>query len=119
MSTVTANSVNLTETARPTPAIATLAESEFRVCENCGGPAVVHPRAEMQAIVMRQRAKVLCCACLHVNARFWNQLWRCLECAAERQWGFGRPWDSGLKALLRCRACGHAARHAFARVVGA
>jgi ribosomal protein L37AE/L43A len=105
-------------TSRLLPAIAKLSERDFRVCENCSGPAMLHPRYEMAVIATGESKRVLCCACLHTLSRHDSQIWECLECGQERAWGFGRPWDSTARPALGCEACGAVTRHAFQGVVG-
>jgi ribosomal protein L37AE/L43A len=90
----------------------------FKVCENCGCPAIPHPRREVISITNGERATVLCCACLHTVSRHDNQLWTCGICGETRAWGFGRPWDSMAKPVLACGQCGAATRHRFLGVVG-
>ena len=109
------------------PAIETLAARDFKVCENCGGPAMLHPRFEMAQMVSGEKA-VLCCACLHESAfpappprlpgehRTGDQLWSCVECFGIRVWGWMQPFDSKLRPALHCADCERVTRHRFVRV---
>ena len=104
------------------PAIHALSARDFNVCENCGGPAMLHPKFEMAQIVAGEKA-VLCCACLHQAAhsgqrmvRLGDQLWRCCACGFVRAWGWMNPWDSGMKPALGCEQCDRVTRHRFVRV---
>ena len=117
------------EQVRAALAMTKMTADDFRVCEGCGGPAVVHPRFEMAQIVAGSKA-ILCCECLHEAAfpappirklgemRHGDQLWKCDNCRETRAWGIAQPWDSTLRALLGCGNCGHATRHRFAGIFG-
>lgn len=111
------------------PDVQALSPSDFKVCEYCGGPAMIHPRAELGASGSNYNGprKVLCCACLHQatvpgetgpteGVRLLYQVWQCCECGKARAWGFCEPWDRWLKAALQCGGCEAVTRHRFVRV---
>jgi len=104
------------------PAVEAMTARDFKVCQICGGPAMLHPRFEMAQIVSGEK-QVLCCSCLHDAAnpgkrvtRLGDQLWGCCVCGFVRAWGMFQPWDSWLKPALGCERCDRVTRHRFVRV---
>ncbi len=108
------------------PAMETLSVRDFRICENCGGPAMLHPKFEMAQIVAGEK-QVLCCECLHEMVaepvrrkhgqfRLGDQIWQCVICGTDRAWGLFEPWDRELEPALECGHCHAVTRHEFVRV---
>jgi len=98
-----------------------LQAADFKVCEECGAPALIHPRLEIGAsnATVGPARRTLCCSCLYelldANAlpKIGEQMWKCVECGVKRAWGWMHPADQRLLPALRCRECGTVTRHRF------
>jgi DNA-binding CsgD family transcriptional regulator len=117
-----------TPTVRTSLPSSGLTASDFKVCEGCGAPALIHPRLEIGAsnATVGPSRRILCCSCLHAEIEgkvitlsiTWGaQMWNCVECWTPRKWGEGRPWDSSVRPALRCAHCQAVTRHTFQRVL--
>jgi hypothetical protein len=87
--------------------------------------ATVNPTLESHPSQAVSHDTRLCRACTTEIRNFAQddqevgaQLWVCTECGKVRQWGFARPWDPLLRALLHCHACWEPTRHAFVGLAG-
>ena len=58
------------------PAIHALSARDFKVCENCGGPAMLHPKFEMAQIVAGEKRCCAAAACIKrpTGASEWSVL---------------------------------------------
>lgn len=95
-----------------------LSEHLFATCENCGRPALIHPKYEITKAAMTPAGadqNVLCCSCLYTLSRMDAQLWACLVCNAVRQWGLESPFDPTASPSLRCDHCDRPTLHTFCR----
>jgi hypothetical protein len=131
MGTVTLNpKEQICRRSRLLPPVQALTARDFKVCEECGGPAMLHPRFEMAQTLAGDKG-ILCCDCLHeavfpteVRARsrhglrIGDQLWKCHYCGNVRAWGLSQPWDSAIRPVLVCRECDRPTRHVFKGVAG-
>jgi hypothetical protein len=111
------------------PVSTALTARDFKVCEECGGPAMIHPRLELGASdgLCGGSRKILCCSCLHQAAtkgrsralmyfRIGDQIWQCRLCGTERAWGLLEPADRELVPALPCARCQASTRHRYHRV---
>jgi hypothetical protein len=110
----------------PTPRLS-ISIRDFSQCENCGEPALIHPRFELNTRVYHERAAILCCACLHetvappvkavtksrLGFRIGDQIWQCRVCGSARPWGLMQPDDRLARPVLDCHRCEIVTRHRF------